>query len=206
MPYSLSTYPSYFFSNNPDASYRRTSLAYLLSCNSVLKYVLPLSTLPISSKNLRLLLFTLEVVYEFAANEIMTGIISHGIFVQTKVTTPIATIKFVIIFDKDVIRPFTCPVSFKALSAFFIISKTSVSSVFLNFILIQLIHKSVFKILSNFSQILEIFSPIYFLMLEKIKLPPQINAIQNATHPIFLLDVSAISSIKYCEPIIEIKG
>ena len=162
--------------------------------------------MPISLKNLRLLLLTFEVVYELATNEIITGIISHGILVQTKVTTPNATIKLVIIFAKAVIRPFTCPVSFKALSAFLIVSKTSVSSVCLNFILIQLMHKLVLNILSNFSPILEMFSPVNFLMFEHIKLPTQIKATQNTTQPIFLLDESAISSIKYCEPIIVIKG
>ena len=195
--YILPTYPSYFFSNISDVSYKRTSLAYLLSCSSVLKYVLPLSTLPISLKNLRLLLLTFEVVYEFAANEIITGIINQGILVQTKVTTPKATIKFVTMLAKDVIRPFTCPVSFKALSAFLTLSKNSVSSVCLNFILIQLIHKFVLKIRSNFSPILAMFSPTHFIMLEQMKLPPQINATQNTTQPIFLLDSSAISSIKY---------
>ena len=93
--------------NISDASYKRISLAYLLSSNSVLKYVLPLSIFPIFEKRFFLTLLTFEVVYELAINEIITGIINNGILVQTKVTTPNATIKFEIIPDNEFISPFT---------------------------------------------------------------------------------------------------
>ena len=107
-------------------------------------------------------------------------------------------------FPSAVIRPFICPVSFNALSAFLIISKTSVSSVFLNFM--QFIHKLVLNILSNFSPILDMFSPVHFLRFEQIKLPIQIKATQNTIQNIFLLDSSAISSIRYWVPRIVTKG
>ena len=109
-------------------------------------------------------------------------------------------------FPSAVIRPFICPVSFNALSAFLITSKTSVSSVFLNFILMQLMHKLVLNTLSNFSQILDMFSPVHFLRFEQIKLPIQIKATQNTIQNIFLLDSSAISSIRYWVPRIVTKG
>ena len=67
-------------------------------------------------------------------------------------------------------------------------------------------HKVVLKILSNFSPILAMFSPTYFVVVAQTKLPIQINAVQNIINPIFLLDTSTISSIKNCVPIIEING
>ena len=70
----------------------------------------------------------------------------------------------------------------------------------------QLIHKLVLNILSNFSQILDIFSPVHFLMFAQTKFPTQIKATQNTIQTVFLLDASAISSIRYWVPRIVTKG